>query len=107
MYKKRITTKAKSLSHKGVDYAIDALSKDLLEKAFDKIRPKGGSLYQRSSGIPIPFPFVDWKKGWQVISDRDLFKGQEASTEELKDMVARYKHQYKIYKDQGGLRSYG
>ena len=39
-YQKKIASKAKQLSQKGVDYAIDALSKDLLNKASDKLRPK-------------------------------------------------------------------
>ena len=47
-YQKMITDKAKQLSHKGVDYALDVLSKDLLNKASDRLRPKdmkkGGSI---------------------------------------------------------------
>ena len=29
------------------------------------------------SGIPFPFPFVDFKEGWDVISNPNLFKGPE------------------------------
>ena len=39
-YQKMITNKAKQLSHKSLDYALDTLSKDLLNKASDKLRPK-------------------------------------------------------------------
>ena len=39
-YQKKIANKAKQLSHKGLDYAIDTLSKDLLNKASNKMRPK-------------------------------------------------------------------
>ena len=39
-YQKKIANKAKQLSHKGLDYAIDTLSKDLLNKASNKLRPK-------------------------------------------------------------------
>ena len=39
-YQKKIASKAKQLSHKGLDCAIDTLSKDLLNKASNKLRPK-------------------------------------------------------------------
>ena len=37
---KNIVSKPKKLSHKGLDYAIDSLSKDLLNKASNKLLPK-------------------------------------------------------------------
>ena len=59
------------------------------------------------SGIPFPFPFVDFKKGWDVISNPNLFKGPEVSAEEGRKIVANYKRQYADYKKKGGTRSYG
>ena len=59
------------------------------------------------SGIPIPFPFVDFKKMWNVISDPTLFKGPEVSEKEGRAIVAEYKRQYNEYKRKGGTRSYG
>ena len=52
-YQKKITDKAKQLSHKGLDYAIDSLSKDLLNKASNKLRPK----YMKSGGN---IDYSDW-----------------------------------------------
>ena len=63
-------------------------------------------LYQRGEGLPIPFPFVDWGKAWNIIRDPGLFKGPEVSEKEGKALVAEYKRQYKAYKDAGGSRSY-
>ena len=40
-YQKKLANKAKQLSQKGVNYAINALSTDLLNQAATKIRPKG------------------------------------------------------------------
>ena len=59
------------------------------------------------SGIPIPFPFVDFKKMWNVVSDPTLFKGPEVSAKEGRARVAEYKRQYNEYKRKGGTRSYG
>ena len=130
-YQKKIANKAKQLSYKGLDYAIDALSKHLLNKASNKPRPEdiksGGNinewypmeiyspegvkdptspLYQKGSGLSVPFPFVDWKKAWQVVSDPRLFKGPEVSAKEGKELIAEYKRQYQKYKDSGDSRSY-
>ena len=41
IYQKKAATLAKKISQKGVNYAIDALSKDLLNTVSTKIRPKG------------------------------------------------------------------
>ena len=54
----------------------------------------------------LTFPFVDFKKGWNVVSDPGLFKRPEISAKEGKAMVAEYKRLYKAYKDAGGSRSY-
>ena len=59
------------------------------------------------SGFSIPFPFVDFGKAWNVISDPTLFKGPEVSDKEGKAIVAEYKRQYADYKNKGGSRSYG
>lgn len=59
----------------------------------------------KGSGIPIPFPFVDWKKGWEVISDQSLFKGPQF-LQEGKALVAEYKRQCNDYKNKSGSRSY-
>ena len=63
-------------------------------------------LYQRGKGIPIPFPFVDFKKAWNVVTAPGLFKGPSVSSKEGKALVAEYKRQYKAYKDAGGSRSF-
>ena len=63
--------------------------------------------YFSGSGIPIPFPFVDFKKAWDVVSNPNLFKGPEVSAKEGREIVAEYKRQYADYKNKGGSRSYG
>ena len=62
---------------------------------------------QTAGGIPIPFPFVDFKKAWDVVSNPNLFKGPEVSAKEGREIVAEYKRQYADYKNKGGSRSYG
>ena len=84
--------KIKNVANKYLDQALDSFTSDLSKRL--------------GSGILLPFPFVDWKKAWNVISDPGLFKGPEISAKEGKAMVAEYKRQYKAYKDAGGSRSY-
>ena len=50
------------------------------------------------SGISIPFPLVDFKKMWDVVSDPTLFKGPEVSAKEGRELIAQYKRQYSDYK---------
>ena len=45
----------------------------------------------KGGGIPLPFPFVDFKKLWAVASDPALFKGPEVSEKEGRVIVAEYK----------------
>ena len=90
--------KIKSMADKYLDQALDSVTSDLSKKL--------DPLHQRGEEIPLPFPFVDWKKAWQVVSDPGLFKGPEVSAKEGKAMVAEYKRQYKAYKDSGGSRSF-
>ena len=85
--------KIKNVANKYLDQALDSLTSDLSKKI-------------SGSGIPLPFPFVDWKKAWNVVSDPGLFKGPEISAKEGKALVAEYKRQYKAYKNAGGSRSY-
>ena len=67
-----------------------------------------GTLNKKAgSGIPIPFPFVDFKKMWDVVSNPTLFKGPEVSEKEWRANVAEYKRQYNDYQRKGGTRSYG
>ena len=63
--------------------------------------------YFSGSGIPIPFPFIDFGKAWSVVSNPNLFKGPEVSAKEGRAIVAEYKRQYADYKNKGGSRSYG
>ena len=67
----------------------------------------GISNKKTGSGIPIPFPFVDFGKAWSALSDPTLFKGPEVSAKEGRAIVAEYKRQYNDYKRKGGTRSYG
>ena len=75
---------------------MDRFTSDLSKK----LDPTSGK------GIPLPFPFVDWKKAWNVVTAPGLFKGPNVSAKEGKAMVAEYKRQYKAYKDAGGSRSF-
>ena len=96
--------KLKCMTNKYLDQALDSVTSDLSKK-LDPFH-NGGGVYQRGEGIPLPFPFVDWNKAWNVVSDPGLFKGPSISEKEGKAMVAEYKRQYKAYKDAGGSRSY-
>ena len=67
----------------------------------------GENMLKSYFGQGIPFPFVDFKKGWNVISNPNLFKGPEVSAKEGRAIVDEYKRQYADYKNKGGTRSYG
>jgi len=88
--------KIKSVANKYQDQALDSFTSDLSKR----LHPNYGK------GVPIPFPFVDLKKGYQVLTAPGLFKGPSVSAKEGKALVAEYKRQYKAYKDAGGSRSY-
>ena len=90
--------KIKEVANKYLDQALDRFTSDLS----NRLDP----LYQRGEGIPLPFPFVDWKKAWNVVSDPGLFKGPSVSAKEGKALIEEYKRQYKAYKNAGGSRSY-
>ena len=105
--------KIKEVANKYLDQALDRFTSDLSKK-LDPV--SGGAidysnwypekpLYQRGEGIPLPFPFVDWKKGWNVLTAPGLFSPPKVSAKEGKALVAEYKRQYKAYKDAGGSRS--
>ena len=75
---------------KAIDYTLDKLNRMIqnvgsqaLEQLSANIRPKKNyktnRKYLDGSGIPIPFPFVDFDKAWDVIFNLNLFKGPEVS----------------------------
>ena len=88
--------KIKEVANKYLDQALDRFTSDLSKK-LDPTSEKG---------IPLPFPFVDWKKGWNVLTAPGLFSPPKVSAKEGKALVAEYKRQYKAYKDAGGSRSF-
>ena len=88
--------KIKEVANKYLDQALDRFTSDLSKK----LDPTSGK------GIPLPFPFVDWKKGWNRLTAPGLFSPPKVSAKEGKALVAEYKRQYKAYKDAGGSRSY-
>ena len=47
---------------------------------------------------------VDFDKGFSLL--KDAFNPNPVSTETAKQMVARYKREYKAYKSKGGSKSY-
>lgn len=47
---------------------------------------------------------VDWDKGFSLL--KDAFKPASVSKETAQKMVARYKREYKAYKNEGGTKSY-
>lgn len=57
--------KIKGVANKYLDQALDSLTSDLSKK-LDPLH--------RGKGIPIPFPFVDFKKAWNVVTAPGLFK---------------------------------
>ena len=107
--------KIKEVANKYLDQALDRFTSDLSKK-LDPMHSGSGidysnwyptkPLYQRGEGIPLQFPFVDWKKGWNVLTAPGLFSPPKVSAKEGKALVAEYKRQYTAYKDAGGSRSY-
>ena len=103
--------KIKEVANKYLDQALDRFTSDLSKK-LDPMHSGSGidysnwyptnPLYQRGEGIPLPFPFVDWKKGWNALTAPGLFSPPKVSAKEGKALVAEYKRQYKAYKDAGG-----
>ena len=98
----------------GVRKATPVLQKvgsELLDQLSTKVRPNIRYKTDRPDldgrGIPVPFPFVDFKKLGDVVSNPKPFKGPEVSAKEGWAMVAEYKRQYADYKKRGGSRNYG
>ena len=67
------------LQKKAINYAmskatpfIQKTGAEMLNQLSTKVRPNIKYKTDRKdldgSGIPIPFPFVDWKKAWDVVS---------------------------------------
>ena len=110
-----VKRKIKATANQYLDKALDSFTSDLSKK-LDPFHKGSGidysdwyttnPIYQRGEGMPLPFPFVDWKKAWNVVTAPGLFKGPSVSAEEGKAMVAEYKRRYKAYKDAGGSRSF-
>jgi len=57
----------------------------------------------KGSGVPLPFPYVDWKGAKKVLTDPTLFKRPEPSA---KERHAEYMRQYKEYKKKGGKKEF-
>lgn len=111
------------LQKKAIDYALEnatpiiqKVGSEALDQLSTKVRPDikyktdrmdlDSDLY-KGEWLPIPFPFVDWKKGWDVLTAPGVFTPAKVSAKEGRALVAEYKRQYKDYKDKGGSRSYG
>ena len=86
--------KIKSAANKYLDQALDSFTSDVSKK-LDPLQ-RGGAL---------PFPFVDWKKAYNVVTAPGLFSRPKVSAKEGRELIAEYKKQYKAYKDAGGSRS--
>ena len=84
---------------------------ELFNQLSTKVRPNRRYKTDRPDldgrGIPVPFPFVDLRKAWSVLSDPTLFKGPKVSEKEGMAIVNEYKRQYNDYKRKGGTCSYG
>ena len=72
---------------------------------FRKYKKKSES-NKSGSGVPLPFPLVDWNKAVKVLSAPGLFSPPKVSAKEGKALVAEYKRQYKACINAGGSRSY-
>ena len=114
------------LQKKAIDYALDKLNpmiqnvgSQALDKLSTKIRPKkkyktdrkdldGGGILDKAlkSGI-LGSPWqVDYKKGFELLSDPTLFKGPSLSKDQMKENVRHYKELYKQAKENGYKGSY-
>ena len=114
------------LQKKAIDYALDKLNpmiqnvgSQALDQLSTKIRPNrkyktdrkdldGAGILDKAlkSGI-FGSPWqVDYKKGFQLLTDPNLFKGPNLSEEQMKENVKRYKQLYKQAKENGYKGSY-
>ena len=65
---------------------------------------RGGSIDKALKSGIFGSPWqVDYKKGFQLLTDPTLFKGPNLSKEQMKENVKRYKQQYKQAKENGGI----
>ena len=103
------------LQKKALDYALDQLNPMMqnvglqaLDQLSTKIRPKknyktnrkdldGAGIIDKAltSGIEGSPWQVDYKKGFQLLTDPTLFKGPKLSKEQMKENVKHYKELYK------------
>ena len=105
------------LQKKAIDYALDKLNpmiqnigSQALDQLSTKIRPKKKYKTNRKdldgAGIAGSPWQVDYKKGFELLTDPNLFKGHNLSKEQMKENVKRYKQLYKQAKENGYNGSY-
>ena len=114
------------LQKKAIDYTIDKLNpmiqnvgSQALNQLSTKIRPKikyktdrqnldGAGIIDKAlkSGVAGSPWRVDYKKGFELLTDPNLFKGPSLSKEQMKENVKRYKQMYKQAKENGYNGSY-
>ena len=114
------------IQKKAIDYALDKLNpmiQNVVSQALNQfsttIRPNrkyktdrkdlnGAGIINKAlkSGI-FGSPWqVDYKKGFQLLTDPTLFKGSNLSKQQMKENVKRYKQLYKQAKENGYKGSY-
>ena len=114
------------LQKKAIDYALDKLNpmiqnvgSQALDQLSTKIRPNrkyktdrkdldGAGIIDKAlkSGVAgIPWQ-VGYKKGFELLTDPNLFIGPSLSKEQMKENVKRYKQMYKQAKENGYKGSY-
>ena len=80
----------KQLQKKAINYGVckatpvlEKVGSELLDQLSTKVRPNIRYKTDRPDldgrGLPVPFPFVDFTKLWNLVSDPKLFKGPEVS----------------------------
>ena len=114
------------LQKKAIDYALDKLNpmiqnvgSQALDQLSTKIRPKrkyktdrknldGAGIIDKAlkSGVAGSPWQVDYKKGFELMTDPNLFKGPSLSKEQMKENVKRYKQMYNQAKENGYKGSY-
>ena len=114
------------LQKKAIDYALDKLNpmiqnvgSQALDQLSTKIRPNrkyktdrkdldGAGIIDKAlkSGVAGSPWQVDYKKGFELLTDPTLFKGPSLSKEQMKENVKRYKQMYKQAKENGYKGSY-
>ena len=114
------------LQKKAIDYALDKMNpmiqnvgSQALNQLSTKIRPKkkyktdrkdldGAGIIDKAlkSGIASSPWQVNYKKGFELLTDPNLFKGSNLSEEQMKENVKRYKQLYKQAKENGYKGSY-